>query len=310
LVSAVCVAQAASSASSAATTGATTSSATKDTVPPDQRVVLKVGDRQITEAQFERYIADLEEQQGPATLSRQKLGENYVELLMLSHLAIENHLDSSPTVLRQLDIDRNQILSNAEFAKLKNAAKPTPQQISDYYNAHLDDYDLVTLRRVFIYKKGPDHPKGVDPAEAKPLANKILQAYAAGTDPKKLVKDPDTVILDDQPLIFPRGAMPEYMDKVAFSMQKPGEWKELGDNSDVLVLLQLVSRSRVSLSQATPQIEKKLTDEKLREELEALKKKSGIWLDEEYFASHAPIPAPSTGAEASGQGKSMNERGK
>ncbi len=258
--------------------------------------------------EFERYIADLEEQQGPAALSRKKLGENYAELLMLSHLAVENHLDASPTVLRQLAIDRNQILSNAEFAKLKDEAKPTPQQISGYYNAHLGDYDLVTLRRVFIYKKGPDHPKGVDPAEAKLLADKIFQAYAAGTDPKKLVKYPDTVILDDQPLTFPHDEMPEYMEKVAFSMQKPGEWKELDNNPDVLVLLQLVSRSRISLGQATPQIEKKLTNQKLREELDSLKKKSGIWLDEEYFASHKPIPVPSTGPEALGQGKSTNEK--
>jgi hypothetical protein len=303
------VAQASSSAGSAAAGSADHPSVAKSTLPPDQRVVLKVGDRQITQAQFERYIKDLEEQQGPAALSREKLGNNYAELLMLSHLAVENHLDSSPTVVRQLAIDRNQILSNAEFAKLKEKANPAPQQISAYYNAHLDDYDLVTLRRIFIYKKSSDRPKGVDPAEAKPLAEKIVHAYATGDDPSKLVKDPEVVVLDPAPLTCPREEMPEYMDKVAFSMQKPGEWKELGNNPDVLVLLQLVSRSRVSLSQATPQIEKKLATQNLRDELQSLKKKSGIWLDEAYFASDKPAPVPSTGPEAVGQGKSTNDRG-
>lgn len=309
LVSGICVAQAASSASSATAGSATNASVASSTLPPDKRVVLKVGDQQITQAQFERYIKDLEEQQGPATLSQEKLGENYAELLMLSHLAVANHLDSSPSVLRQLAIDRNQILSNAEFAKLKEEANPTPQQISAYYNAHLDDYDLVTLRRVFIYKKGPGRPKGIDPAEAEPLAKQIRQAYATGADPKRLVKDPETVVLDAKPLTFPRNEMPEYMDKIAFSMRQPGEWKELGNNGDVLVLLQLVSRSRVSLAQATPQIEKTLATQKLREELENRKKKSGIWLDEAYFAPHKSGPNPSTGREAVGQGKSTNERG-
>lgn len=267
-------------------------------------MILKVGDLQITQEQFETYIGALEAQQGPADLSRKKLGESYASLLTLSQQAVANHLDSSPAVIRQLAIDRTQILSNAEYAKLKTEAKPAPKQISEYYNAHLDDYDVVQLRRVFIFKKGPGHEKGVNPEEAKPLAAAIRQAYASGSDPKKLVKDPETVILDAQPLTFQRGEMPAAMEKVAFAMRKEGEWTELADASDTLVLMQLVSRSRRSLSETTPQIEKKLQSQNLREELESLKKNTGIWMDEEYFASHAPIPIPSTEPEASGQSKS------
>jgi hypothetical protein len=271
---------------------------------PAQRVILKVGDVQITQAQFEQYIADLESQQGPADLSRKKLGDNYASLLTLSRQAMANHLDSSPEVIRQLAIDRTQILSNAEYAKLMAEAKPTPQQISEYYNAHLDDYDVVQLRRVFIWKKGPGNQKGVNPEEAKPLAEAIRHAYATGGDPKKLVKDPESVVIDVQPLTFQRGEMPAAMEKVAFAMHKEGEWAELADDPGTLVMLQLVSRSRRSLSDMTPQIEKKVQNQKLRDELEALKKTTGIWMDEEYFASHAPIPIPSTEPEASGQSKS------
>ncbi|MGA2905736.1 MAG: hypothetical protein ABSD98_18075 [Candidatus Korobacteraceae bacterium] len=259
---------------------------------------------QITQAQFEQYIADLESQQGPADLSRKKLGDNYASLLTLSRQAMANHLDSSPEVIRQLAIDRTQILSNAEYAKLMAEAKPTPQQISEYYNAHLDDYDVVQLRRVFIWKKGPGNQKGVNPEEAKPLAEAIRHAYATGGDPKKLVKDPESVVIDVQPLTFQRGEMPAAMEKVAFAMHKEGEWAELADDPGTLVMLQLVSRSRRSLSDMTPQIEKKVQNQKLRDELEALKKTTGIWMDEEYFASHAPIPIPSTEPEASGQSKS------
>ncbi len=267
-------------------------------------MILKVGDLQITQEQFETYISDLEAQQGPADLSRKKLGDNYASLLMLSRQAVANHLDNSPQVIRQLAIDRTQILSNAEFARLKAEANPTPAQISDYYNAHQDDYDVVQLRRVFIYKSGPGHEKGVKPEEAKPLAAAIQQAYAASSDPKKLVKDPDTVIFDDKPLTFQRGEMPAEMEKVAFATRKNGEWAELANEPDTLVLIQLVSRSRRTLSEMTPQIEKKLQNQELREKLEALKKNTGIWMDEQYFASHAPKPNPSAEPEASGQSKS------
>ena len=154
---------------------------------------MKVGDQQITEAQFEQMIADLEAQQGPADLSRKKLGDNFASLFMLSQQAVADHLESSPDVVRQMAIDRTQILSNAEFAKLKVEAKPTPAQISDYYNAHLQDYDVVTLRRVFIWEKGPAHENGLSSDDVNILAEKIEQAYATGADPKKLVKDPSLV---------------------------------------------------------------------------------------------------------------------
>ncbi len=267
-------------------------------------MILKVGDVQITQEQFETYIGDLEAQQGPADLSRKKLGDNYASLLMLSQQAVANHLDASPEVIRQLAIDRTQILSNAEFTRLKAEAKPVPAQISNYYDAHLDDYDVVQLRRVFIYKSGPGHEKGVAPEEAKPLAAAIRQAYAAGSDPKKLVKDPETVVFDEKPLRFQRGEMPAEMEKVAFAMQKDGEWVELANDPDTLVLIQLVSRSRRTLTEVTPQIEKKLQAQTLRQELDSLKKNTGIWMDEEYFASHSPMPNPNAEPEASGQSKS------
>ena len=96
-------------------------------------------------------IAALEAQQGPADLSRKAIGDNYASLLMLSQQALANHLESSPEVIRQLALDRTQILSNAEFARLKAQAKPTPEEIRAYYSAHLDDYDVVQLRRLFIW---------------------------------------------------------------------------------------------------------------------------------------------------------------
>jgi len=206
-------------------------------------------------------------------------------------------------------IDRTQILSNAEFAKLKVEAKPTPAQISDYYNAHLQDYDVVTLRRVFIWEKGPAHENGLSSDDINILAEKIEQAYATGADPKKLVKDPSLVDFDETPLEFQRGQMPESMEKVAFSMTKDGEWKQLAQDSGMVALLQLVSRSRRSLSDVSPQIEKKLQNENLRAELESLKKKTGVWMDETYFASKSPAPGSSAEPDAPGQAKTNSDRG-
>lgn len=299
------------SSNSAAAAASTSSPSNNNATPPSQRVVLKVGDKQMTQAQFEQMIADLETVQGPADLSRKQLGEKFASLFILSQQAVTDHLDSSPEVVRQMAIDRIQILSNAEFVKLKEQAKPTAQQISAYYNAHLEDYDVVTLRRVFIWEKGngPAHPNGLTAEEANALAQAIKKAYTSGSDPKTLIKDPDLVHLDDKPLSFQRGEMPAEMEKPAFSLQKPGEWVQVPNTPGSVVLLQLVSRSRRSLGEVTEQIEKKLQNEQLREELKALKKKTGVWMDETYFASKAPLPGSSTEPDAPGAGKSSTDRG-
>lgn len=264
---------------------------------------------QVTQAQFESLVSTLEAQQGPADLSRHAIGENYASLLMLSQQAVANHLDTSPEVIRQLAIDRTQILSNAEFDKLKRQAKPTAEEISAYYSAHMEDYETVQLRRLFIWKKNPGaEGRGMSPQEAEALAGAIRQAYASGTDPKKLIKDPNNVVLDDDPLTFQRGEMPEKMDQAAFALTKEGEWSVLQDTPDSLVLLQLVKRSHLDLKDVSPQIEKKLQSQKLRAALDELKKKSGIWMDEQYFAATAKSPASSTPPQASGQKESADRR--
>jgi len=311
-LSIVSLAQAPLSASAATASSSANSSTTNNATPPSERVVIKVGDKQMTQAQFEQMIADLEAVQGPADLSRRKIGEKFASMFVLSQQAVADHLESSPDVVRQMAIDRTQILSNAEFFKMKDAAKPTPEQIKDYYDSHLGDYDVVTLRRVFIWEKGKGsaHPNGLTTEEASALAEAIKQAYASGSDPNKLIKDPELVHVDDKPLSFQFGGeMPSEMEKVAFAMQKPGEWVQMPNTPGSIVLLQLVSRSRRSLSDVSEQIEKKLQNQKLREELEALKKKTGVWMDETYFASKAPVAGSSMEPDAPGPGKSSTQRG-
>jgi hypothetical protein len=275
-------------------------------LPPSERVVLKVGNVQLTQAQFEAIVKVLEAQQGPADLSKRTIGENYASLLMLAQQAVAHHLDSTPDVIRQLAIDRNQILSNAEFASLRAQAKPTPEEISAYYAAHGDDYDMVAVRRIFIWKKIKDSSTPtMSSADAHALADAIRQAYAPGSDPNKLIRDSNHVVLDAQPLSFQRGDLPGRMAK-AFTM-KEGEWTVVDDTPDTLVMLQLVKRSRLSLKETSPFIEKKLQGEKLQAKLDSLKKQNGVWLDQDYFAPGRPVPGSSAQSQNSGPTNSVQK---
>jgi hypothetical protein len=97
-------------------------------------------------------------------------------------------------------------------------------------------------------------------------------------------------MLDPEPLTFPRGELPPQLEKVAFTL-KEGEWSEVEDTPARLLLIQLVKRDRQQLGQVSARIEKNLQGEKMQALLDDLKKKAGIWMDEQYFGTAvAPVP--------------------
>jgi parvulin-like peptidyl-prolyl isomerase len=289
---------------------------------PAGRVVLKVGDAKVTEAEFESRISDIEPQDdpdkaGPTDKDRRKLGDDYASVLMLSQQAVANHLDSSPEVSRQLAVARMQVLSDAEFARLMSQANPTKEEVGKYYADHLSDYDQVHIRRLFIWKQRENSNTAlleqndesqyavrsrlgdapvVSSQAARARADGIRQAHAAGTCDQKLADDlrkSGDGMLDPEPLTFPRGELPAQMEKAAFAL-KEGEWSEVQDTPASLLLIQLVKRDRRRLGEVSSVIEKELQGQKMEAQLDDLRKKAGIWLDEQYFGTAV---APVQGAQ-------------
>jgi hypothetical protein len=256
---------------------------------------------QVTQGEFESRINDIEPQggdpdeKGATEKDRKRLGDDYASVLMLSQQAVANHLESSPEVARQLAVARMQVLSDAEFASLMHEAKPSFEEVSQYYSAHLSDYDQVRIRRLFIWKQRDNSKSApvLSLAAARARADRIRQEYAAGTSETKLSEDlrkSGDGMFDPEPLSFPRGELSAQMEKVAFGL-KEGEWAEAEDTPAALLLIQLVQRSRQQLGEVSSSIEKHLQGEKMQALLDDLKKKAGIWMDEQYFGTAvAPVP--------------------
>jgi hypothetical protein len=214
---------------------------------------------------------------------------------MLSQQAVANHLDSSPEVSRQLAIARMQVLSDAEFETLMRQATPSFEEISQYYSAHLSDYDEVQIRRLFIWKQRDNSKNApvLTSQAARASADQVRKAYASGANLKNLSEDvrkSGEGMLDPEPLTFPRGELPPQLEKVAFAL-KEGEWSEVEDTPARPLLIQLVKRDRQQLGQVSARIEKNLQGEKIQALLDDLKKKAGIWMDEQYFGT-AVVPVP------------------
>jgi len=270
----------------------------KKTEASADRVIIKVGGVQVTQAEYESKIGEIEPQRDPdkaeaAEKDRRKFGDDYASVLMLSQQAVANHLDTSPEVRNKLEIARIQILSDAQFGTLMSQTRASQEEVRRYYDAHRSDYDRVRLRRLFIWKVGggSKNTRGLPPEDAKARAAAIVQASSSSGDPVKLAQvfqDSDLGIFDAQPLTFERGQLPATLDKVAFTI-KPGQWAEAEDTPDHLILIYLVARDRQPLPEVASLIEKLVQGEKMQVKLDELKKKTGIWMDESYFGSGSAV---------------------
>jgi PPIC-type PPIASE domain len=262
------------------------------------RVVLKVGGRKVTRAEYEATIGDIEPQRDPdkaedAEKERRRFGDDYASVIMLSQQAVANHLDSSAEVKKKLEVARLQILSDAQFAALMSQSNASQEEIGRYYEAHLPEYDRVQLRRLFIWKVGggSKNTKGLPAEDAKARAAAILQASSSGGDAVKLAQmfqDSDLGIFDAQPIAFERGQLPANLNKLAFTI-KPGQWAEAEDTADHLILIYLMGRDRQPLSEVNSLISKLVQGEKMQVKLDEMKKKADVWLDDSYFGSGSAV---------------------
>jgi hypothetical protein len=289
---------------------------------PADTVVMKVGTRQFTKADIDMVISTLPPQVQTALASRGKkdLGDQYALLQALSQQAEAQHLDQSPQFKQKLAFQKAQLEAQEAFEALNSRADVTPEEIQQYYNAHLDDYDEITVRQIIVRKKAaepgsdPAHAAaaassgpGLSVADAKTRAEAIRKELLAGTDIKKITdefKSPGDVIIDAEPRTIRHGGMRQDMEKVAFGL-KEGEVSEPVDVPQALVLFQVIKHSHSDLKSVTPEIEKKLKQEKVQASIDSVKNNANIWMDEAYFGGSAK---PSLGATPVTPGASHSQK--
>jgi hypothetical protein len=283
---------------------------TVETPEPADKVVLKVGDQQFTKAQMDALIESLppQTQQAIAAQGKKPLGDQYALIVLLSKQAELHHLDQTPEFAHKLALQKQQMEAQEEMSQRSNV---TPEDVQKYYTEHTADFDEIMVRQFVVRKKpappkaDPAHPTtapagpGLSPEDAKARIDSIRKEVTAGTDIKKVMDDfkaPGDVIIDAEPRKVRRGSMRPEMEKVAFAL-KDGEVSEPVDITQALIFFQVTGHSHQDLKEVTPEIEKKLKQQKVEAALAEVKKNSTIWMDDKYFAGPPKPPeAPTLGA--------------
>ena len=270
-----------------------------------QKVILKVGTQNYTVADMEFLISSLSPQLQVAVALQGKkpLGDQFVMMAVLSQQAEKDHLDATDDFREQMALHRLQALAQAEYRKMSDGIKVSPEEISQYYTAHTSEFEEAQVREVIIRKKADGAAKdvpGLTAADAHARAEEIRKALAAGTDPKKVAdqyKVENTVIFDSEPRTIKRGQLIADLDKAAFEL-KDGAVSEPFENAQALAFLQVVNHKHQELKEVSDNIENTLHEQKLQAAVDGLKKNSNIWMNDQYFKAPAESPtAPSSAPE-------------
>jgi len=271
---------------------------------PD-KVVIKVADRKVTQSQIDFLIENLNPQakQSLESVGRRPLGEEYVRLLLLANAAEAEHLQDSPEIRDRIELQRTQMLAQVEYDKMAKEITVTPEEVGKYYTEHKPDFESAEVRE-FVVRKKPEGAKegtpGFPEAEAKAKAEAMRKALVPGADIKQVTKDfgiTNVVMIDAEPRTVRRKQLLPELDKAAFEL-KDGEVSEPLETSQAIVFLQIAGHHTSELKEVEKDIESRVRQQKLEEEMGDLRKKSDVWLDEKYFetpltdTTPAPAQAP------------------
>jgi parvulin-like peptidyl-prolyl isomerase len=262
------------------------------TVAPDA-VVLTIGDRKITRAQFELLLASLAQNGRAATTpaDKRKVAEQYGDLESMAHEARKRMLDQSAETKEMIAVQTDSVLASLLAKKVNEQAQFTDLDLRAFYDAHKSEFEEAKGSHILIRFKGSSVPlkpneKDLTEPEALAKAQDIKAKLAAGADFATLAKaesdDTGTAVKGGDLGAFQRGRMVKPFDEAAFTVP-------VGQVSDPVKtqfgyhLIKISSRTSKTFEEAKPDIEKQLKPKIVKDEMEKIKAQTPVTLNDEYF---------------------------
>ncbi len=262
----------------------------------------------ITRAQFEKLANALDPNMPP--FRRQQLADVYSRMIIFSDAADQRGIQNKPETEQVMRFTRMQTLTQLLLRDLqREATNVPPAETEKYYNEHQAQYEQATFQRIFIPKTPPGNEKPPDEKTLQAEGAKIRAAAAAsGADFEKLQKQayeelgiktppPPTNVGTQR-----REALPPSQQKV-FELQ-PGQVSEVISEPGGLYIFKLESKKKLTLAEVTPEINRILEGERMKQLMDKVTKNIKPELNQGYFGAAAgPGPVvPPGGAPMTGHG--------
>lgn len=270
---------------------------TAPAVPPD-KVVLTVGDEKLTAGEFDQLVDALPEQvraaaRGP---NKRQFAEQLVRIKVLSQEAHKRKLDENPTVQRQIELQRENLLANVLFQEMLANVKVDDATVQQYYDQHKAEYESVHAKHILIRTKGSQlagapGKKELTDEEALAKAQEIRKKLLAGEDFATLAKaesdDTQSGAKGGDLGAFKHGQMVAEFEQAAFSLPL-GQVSEPVKTKFGYHLIKIEQHETRSFQDVKPELEKKMSPELARNAVENLQKQVPVTIDETFFPPSAP----------------------
>lgn len=270
------------------------------------KVILSIGSEQITTAQYEAMVDALPAQyqgfaRGP---QKRQFAESIVQLKLLSQGATKAGLDKSAKMQETLKFQRENMLAQTMFENLQQNLKVDDASVQSYYDAHKNEYESVKAKHVLISVKGAPMPPAegktaLTEEEALAKANDVVKRLKAGGDFAAIAKtdsdDTGSAQQGGELGEFHRGMMVPPFEEAAFK-QKIGEIGEPTKSPFGYHVIVVESHSTKSLADVRPDIEKAIRPDAAKKEVQAMRDKANVKIDDSFFGPatdpNAPPAAP------------------
>jgi hypothetical protein len=271
------------------------SAATPDSAASSQKVVLKVGTTQVTQSEMELLVSKLGSQARVvvARRGRRPLGEEYVKMLLLSQRAMDEHLDSSPAVRAELEHLRAQTLAELAYEDMSRKVQVSTDEVNQYFAGHRSDFETVKVREFTIRqrpKDSNDANRGLAPEVAKAKAQAIRKALLPGTDIDEVAatfaKPPNIALVDRNVRRLRHDEMIPALADATFAL-KEGGITEPVETPDTIYVVKVFGHEIPELKEVQEEIVGTIKQKKLDAEIDEMKKKAGVWMDEDYFSGRS-----------------------
>ena len=270
-------------------------------VAPD-KVVLTIGDRKITAAQFDQIIASLpaQYQANARGAGRKQFADQVVRIFVLADEGRRRKLDETPAYKTQIAFQNANMLAGLAYEQIGKDAPVTADDVQKYYDAHKSEFERVKARHILIRAQGSPLPirpgqKELSDAEAQAKAQEIRKKIDGGADFAELARtesdDTTSGAIGGDLGAFGRNQMVPPFEEAAFAM-KAGELSQPVKTPFGYHIIKVEAREGKTLDEMKLEIERRVRPDMASKTLDDLQKKAAAQYDPDFFGTAPAPPAP------------------
>ncbi|HEX6640444.1 MAG TPA: peptidylprolyl isomerase [Thermoanaerobaculia bacterium] len=264
-------------------------------------IVIAAGDLSIRQSEFESALKSLpaEYQQYAAGAGKKQFAEDYLRMKMLAAEGMKSGLDKDPDVLAQLALMRENLVAQAQLAKIEKGITVSDDDLKKKYEANKDQYEQVKARHILIAFKGsPAAQEGkaeLTEEQAKAKAEDLRKQIAGGASFDELAKkesdDVGSGARGGDLGAFGRGQMVPEFEKAAFEA-KAGDLTQVVRTQFGYHIIKVDEHSSTPFEQVKPTLEKNERQARMQAKLDEMKTAAKVTYNDTYFGVTPPPMEP------------------